>query len=251
MIHPRLTEFVKAMSLEGLAIPPSNGEDPAAKDFSLEDKADRWIINGVSYRNGMYGVDVGKELLPGGTQEEHARRRIQAATTNEYYAPDFPLFHGIINTLYQNREGEFKDKIEAAKTALANLINGKYLMTLTRVSYNPSGGAVITHNYLQTDEYQSTVSDCVGPDGDITTAANARELLQALLGTAQSPQEIAQVYTWLRGKPTRIWRVNAKPKNVVERIARFGADSDGSGFGCDGGVDGSVASPRVRAAKFL
>ena len=253
MIKPNLREFVKAMSLEGLAIPQTSQDPPevtGVQGFSLEDKADFWAIRGVSYRNGIYQVDLSKTLLPTGTQAQHAERRKQALETDSYYVPDFPLFHASINALYQNRDGRFKDEINRAKTSLAALINNKWLITLTRPAYNPDGTASLTHNYDHADSYQKIVSNFVGPDGDITGTANAQELLQALLDTRQTPQEISQVYAWLRGLPSRLWRVNAKPENRVESTAGFVADSDGSDFDCGRIPVDSDSGLGVRARKI-
>ena len=254
MITPRLQEFVRAMRLEGLAIPQSPQNPPpkeGSSDFSLTDQVDSWLINGISYKNGIYQVELSKALSQAGTQDQHAERRIQALTSNDFYTPDYPLFHGIVNTLYQNRESVFKDQIETTKTSLATLINGKWLMALTRIAYNPNRSALITHNYQQADAYQSVVNNFEGPDGDITIQANTQELLNSLLSTSQSPQEISQVYNWFRGKPSFLWRVNSKPKKLSERIAGFGAVSVGSVFdGCGGGPEVSSVSVRVRARKI-
>ena len=252
MITPKLQEFVRAMSLEGLAIPQSPQAPPkeGSPEFSLTDQADSWLINGISYRNGIYQVELSKALSQAGTQDQHAERRKESLTSNDFYTPDYPLFHGIINILYQNRESSFKDQIEATKTSLASLINEKWLMTLTRLAYAPNGSASITHNYHQPDSYPSTVNNFEGPDGDITTQPNTQELLNSLLSIPQSPQEISQIYTWFRGKPSYLWRVNSKPKKLSERVARFYAGSDRSYFICDWDPVSSDVSVRVRAKKI-
>ncbi len=219
-----------------------------SSDFSLEDEIDHFVINGIPYRNGIYPVDVFKVLLPSGTQDEHAQRRKEALTNNSFYTPDFPLFHSIINTLYQNREGLFKDQIEQARTFLSNLIEGKWLMNLTRIKYAPNGQDLIIHNYGQDDKYEINV-DFVGPEGDITTTNNAQAPLQALLSTQQSPQEIAQFYNWFRGKPSYLWRLNNRPESVDERVARFIASSGRSNFDCfwvHGDSDSSLGVRRAR-----
>ncbi len=218
------------------------------KDFSLEDKTDHLLMNGLSYRNGIYPVDISKTLLPSGTQEEHAQRRKGALTNNSFYTPDYPLFHSIINTLYQNREGFFKNEIEQARIFLSNLIEGEGLMTLTRVRYAPNGQDLVIHNYRQDDQYE-TPSDFVGPGGNITTTNNAQAPLQALLSTKQSPQEIAQVYNWFRDKPSYLWRLNNRPKRVGERVAGFFAGSGWSSFGCDRDLGDSDSSFGVRRAR--
>ena len=253
MISPRLKEFVRAMSLEGMALPsapPSGGDAKVSADFSIEDVAGCYRISGMEYRNGICQIDISKALLPAGTQEEHAQGRKQALANNDFYTPDFPLFHGVINALYQNREGPFKNQIESARASLSDLMNGKWLMTLTRIRYAPTGQDSVIHNYGQDDQYEAAIG-FVGPDGVITKQeTNAAPALQALLSTQQSPQEIDQVYKWLRNKNAYLWRVNNRPKNNDERVARFFADSDGASFDCYWVPQGSGAAfgVRVRAA---
>ena len=229
MIHPRLKQFVSAMSLEGMAIPAAppipRGTEDGSPGFSLEDLADSWRIHGISYRNEVNLVDVSKTLLPPGTQDEHAQGRKEALVNGSFYAPDFPLFHRAIDALYQNREGPFKDQIEAAKTSLSSMVNGKWLTMLTRIRYASSGQDSVIHNYKQDDRYE-TPSDFVGPDGLITKQeTNAGTALQALLDTQQSPQEINTVYRWFRGTDAYLWRLNSRPASVDERVARFEADA--------------------------
>lgn len=250
MIHPRLKEFVSAMSLEGLAIPeaPSSpgGTENGSPDFSLEDLSDCWRMQGVSYRNRIHQVDVSKALLPSGTQDEHAHRRKEALIDGSFYAPDFPLLHGVIHALYYNREGPFKDQIEAAKTSLSSLVYSKWLMTLTRIRHAPSGQDLVIHNYGQDDTYESS-SEFVGPDGLIDKQeTHAGTALQALLGTQQSPQEINQVYRWFRGTDAYLLRLNSRPKSVNERVAGFEASAGRVSLGCGWVPQSSISALGVR-----
>ena len=218
--------------------------------FSLEDLTGFWRINRVSYRNGIYQVEVSKTLIPSGTQAQHAQRRKEALTHDSFYTPDFPLFHGIIDTLHQNREGPCKDKIGAARKYLSDLVNGKWLMTLTRIRYAPNGQDLVIHAYGQDDTYE-TPSNFVGPDGFIAKPeTNAGAAPQALLGTQQSLQEINHVYRWFRNTDAYIWRINSIPKSVDERVARFNAGSGRADLYCSEGPRVSVASLGVRARKI-
>lgn len=237
------TELLKPVNLGSN---PPNGNS----DFSLEDKADYWTTNGVLYNNGIYSVDLSKALLPSGTQNDHAERRIQSRANNGFYTPDYSLQHAVINAWHQNRDGKFKDKIEHARQSLAESINGKWLMTLTRLSYDPSGRSLINHNYKQSDSYQEKVDNFEGPDGDITSIANVQDLMQALLSTKQSVAEILNIYNWFRGLPSYLWRIDSKPKNIIEKAAGFYALSDWSGFDCYGLFEYSDCSFGVRVRKI-
>ncbi len=106
MITQKLKDFVNAMSLEGLAIPTAHLTTiyrSASPDFSIEDLPDCYRINGIEYKGNISSWDISKTLLPAGTQDEHAKRRKQALIDGTFYTPDFPLFHGILNTLQTTR----------------------------------------------------------------------------------------------------------------------------------------------------
>jgi hypothetical protein len=254
MIKPELQKFVSDMSLEGLAIPKvlpiQGGNAVGTQDFSIEDLVDCWRIKDVSYKNGIYQADVSKTLLPQGTQAEHAQRRKEALTTGSFYAPDYPLFHGVINALYQNREESFKEQIEAARTFLLDFVSYIRLMTLTRIIYAPNGQDLVIHNYGQVDKYE-VPSNFVGPDGDITNPeTNAGAALQALLGTQQSPQEINQVYRWFSDTDFYLMRINTRPQEITEEIAVFIADAIWGYLVCDRDPQTSQFSLGVRAEKI-
>jgi hypothetical protein len=254
MINPRLQKFVGDMSLEGSAIPNASsnqgGNVGGSQDFSIEELAGFWRINGVEYKNEIYQVDVSKTLLPSGIPKEHAQRRKEALTNGGFYAPDYPLLHGVMNALCQNREGSFNGKIEEARTSLSDLVNDKWLMTLTGIRYAPHGQDLVIHNYGQYDKY-GVFSNVVGPDGDIQEPeTNAGAALQALLGTQQSPQEINQVYRWLRGTDFCLLRINTGLQKITEIIAMFDASFECGSFICCKTIPYVYASLGVRARKI-
>ena len=51
-----------------------------SKDFSLEELTDFYRINGISYRNEIYTVDLSKTLLESRTQDQHANQRKNAGS---------------------------------------------------------------------------------------------------------------------------------------------------------------------------
>jgi hypothetical protein len=258
MINPRLREFVNAMSLESSVIskapPDQGGNAGGSQDCSIEELVNCWRINGVSYRNGIYQVDASKTLLPEGTQKEHAQRRKEALTNNGFYTPDYPLFHGVMNALYQNREGSFNGKIEEARTSfidfLSNFVKNRWLTTLTRIRYAPHGQDLVIHNCGQDDEYE-VPSNFVGPSGDITKPeTNAGTALQALLGTQQSPQEINQVYGWFRDTDYFLARIGTRPQEITEEMAIFVTRCKSACFDCFGDPLYPFPSLGVRAEKI-
>lgn len=225
-------------------------QDKGSKDFSLTQTPEYFRISPVPLRDGIYEFDFRKALAPNSTQDELAEARIQALKTGGFYAPSYPEFHAVINTLHKNREGPLKDEVKEARILISDLINGKWLNLLTRIAFNPDGSAVFTHSYKQPDSYTIKVNNFEGPNGDITATRNTEEFMQVLLDTNQTPQEIDQVYRWLRELPSNVYRINSKPRNIEERVAWFFAGSGRSNFFCDRHVDNSDSSPWVRAQKI-
>ena len=216
--------------------------------FSLEDLTDFWQVNGVSYRDGIYQVDLAKTLLDKGNtkiQDRWVEYSKKAISNNEFYVGDFPLYHSLFSILFKNKENpNYKTKIEEAKKFISDNMFKYWLMTLTRIEYKPSGKDKVIHNYGMQDQY-GIQEDIVGKD-DYITQINPQNELKAILGS-DNINEINQVYNWITGNNAYLWRVNSKPYNDIECVARFYAVSDGAGLGCDWGPDNSDGVLGVRA----
>ena len=189
----------------------------------LESKIDSWKISNVNYRNGIYAVELAKELLPAKTQDEHAQHREQAK--GDFYTADMPLYHSLFTALYQQRNSPQAEEIRAF---IQKSMREKWLATLTRIAYQPKGNDKIIHNYSTKEQYELQ-GNIVGPDREIVREDSLA--LKALLGM-DNIDEIKEVYNYINQTPTYIWRVNSKQKNVDERIARFSAGSVGASLSC-------------------
>ena len=209
-----------------------------APDTGIQSAKDSWRVLGVSYRNGIYSVDLAKQLLPARTQEEHAEHRNKAGK-GEFYIADMLLYHTLFTALFKQKD---KPESEEAREFIQKQMGGHWLMTLTRIAYQPTGDDLVIHNYNTKDRYEINAS-VVGPDRFIE--ARDSKALEALLGTGNI-SEINSVYNWISQTPAYIWRLNSKPIQVCERVARFLADSDGALLDCDGNPDFSDSSLGVR-----
>ena len=254
-INPNLIKLAEQTYNPELEIDESvleETKEPIKKsgEFTLEDLTDFYRINGVNYRDNIYTVDLSKALLSGKTQEQHAEHRKEAITNNEFYTQDYPLFHSMITALKENKDGQYRQKIGEVRQFIKDLALKYWLMTLTRIQYNPNGKDTIIHNYKQQDKYEAKI-DFIGPDGYITNkkTGNVIKPLQALLNTKQSIQEINNAYKWLTDVDTYLWRINSKPGNIYERIARFSIDSGRAYLYCGRNPEYSYSSLGVRAAK--
>jgi len=220
-------------------------------DFSLENLTDFYSISGIPYRNEICCIDLSKTLLPSKTQDEHAEHRLNAKS-GEFCLGDMSLYHALFTALYNNRDSQsFKDQIEEARQFIKESMLEHWLMTLTRIKYNPDGNDLVIHNYHQKDEWKDSINTFVGPGGylnDVSTT-NVERPLQALLDTQQNASEINSVYIWLTGGNAYISRVNSLPEEFDERVAGLDAGSDGASLDCDRSPSSSVESLGV--AKFF
>ena len=201
-------------------------------NFQVNHMNDCWSISGVGYRNRIHTVDLAKSLLDNGsakTQDDWASYSEASISQNGFRTPDYPLLYGIVKAIYMGRNDSTKaQEIGEAQKFLKDTSRAKWLMTLTRISYKSRGNDVVIHNFGTRDTYEE-LSDFIGPDGFITAASASP--CKALLGT-DDIQEIKDVFQWLNGTNTYLWRVNSKAD--TERIARFVADSGGAVLGCGG-----------------
>ena len=225
--------------------PPPPGREAETR---IHTTADFWTIEGVFYRGKVHAVDLAKTLLDKGavkTQDRWIDYTRKARTRNDFYLPDFPLLHGIVTRLYEQRS---QAGVEAIRAQVQAWTREKWLMTTTRIKYNKKGQDEVIHNYTLPDEERIDTS-FVGPDEWIK-GSTTPEAVQVLLGTSQSMLEINTVYRWLSGTDTYLYKVNTKPSQPDERVARFDASSDGVGLYCNRDPQGSNSGLGVRARKM-
>ena len=221
-----------------------------SKNFSLEDKTNFYKINGIPYKNGIYTIDLSREFLQSKTQDQHAQHKIE--NPDDFSIEDISLYHAMFNTLHQNKNSQYKDVVEEVRNFIKQTMNQRWLTTLTRIRYNPDGKDIIIHDYKQSDKSQINIDTFVGPDGYITKSktTNITKPLQSLFNTTQSVNEINQVYKWLNDVDSYIWRLNSRPENIDERVARLDAGSDWADLNCSGGPSSSYDGLGVRKKIF-
>jgi len=225
----------------------SNPETPANKipnpniSIPVSNSGSYWRIP-VNYRNGIYTVDLAKSLLDNGTsktQKDWAEYRKVAEPKGEFYTGDMPLYHSIFTSLFKQKD---KPESEEARKFIQKEMRARWLMTLTRIAYQPKEKDKIIHNYGIKDKYELE-ENIVNPDRIIETADS--KVLEAILGTGDV-SEIKNVYNWINSTDTYIFRLNSKPDEIQERVAMFDASSDWAYLDCDGHPDDSFASLGVR-----
>jgi len=212
-----------------------------------------WAISGVQYRGGVHDVLLAKSLLDGGskkTQDNWARLYSPAKDKGEFYTPDYPIFYGLLKALYNAKDDTTKStEIAEAQKFLKDTSRAKWLMTLTRIAYQPSDKDRVIHNFGTDDKYEEQV-DFITPDEWIKDTSNPASY-RALLGTEDNVQEINNVFQWLNGTNTYAWKVNSRPSSVDERVAGFYADSVRAFLSCDWGPSYTDSSLGVCLRKKI
>ncbi|MFA5174467.1 MAG: hypothetical protein WC438_04775 [Candidatus Pacearchaeota archaeon] len=213
---------------------------------SIINVGDYWTIPNVSYRNGIHTFDLSKTLLENGqakTQEQWAEYRKIAQPKAEFYTGDMPLYHAVFTALFEQKDNpQFKQIAEEARQFIQNSMRQKCPITLTRIAYQPRGKDKIIHNYKTNEQYELE-EKIIGPDRLIESGDCLA--LKSLLGNGDI-NKINSVYQWINQTNAYLWRLNEKPKNVDERVARFNALSDGVDLDCYGVPEDADASLGVR-----
>jgi hypothetical protein len=203
-----------------------------------------WTLENVQYKGQNCTVDLARELLDNGnahTQDEWASIYGTSKSQGEFYTPDYPTFYGILKAI----EGA---NLEEARQFIKDTSRANWLMTLTRIVYQPAGkDDLIIHNYGTSDKWDRSV-DFITPDEWIKETKKPKSY-QTLLDTSDSIQDINSLFKWLNGTDTKAWKLNSKPKSIDERVARFYAYSDGSVLYCGGNSTYANASLGVRLAR--
>lgn len=233
--------------------PNSGGGSPGSTNPSIQSLSDFWSISGIQYRNSVYTVDLMKVLLDGGstkTQDDWVVLYDNARDQNEFHIPDYPLLYGIVKTLYtlRNRVTQQTEVAEAQKF-LKDTFRAKWLMTSTRIKYQPSGDDLIFHNYGTRDVYEER-APFIGINKKVEASDNPQGY-QKLLGTNDTSQEVIDVFKWLNDTDMYIYCVTNRLSAVDERVARFGANYAGTVLYCDGYPTNSDSGLGVRLRKKI
>lgn len=214
---------------------------------SLEDRADHWRVEDVVYRDGVYSVDLAKKLLPARTQDEHARHAREARQTNDFHAAEAPLYHSVFTTIFRNHDSQQQAIREQIRS---RAFFNRWLMTLTKIIYTPTGQDTVIHNVGLPDQYEVN-ENITGPNEWLNWRSNTDKLYRALLGT-EGISGIREVYMWIARKEyTYLWRLDHKSTNNDERVVGFYTDRQRVGLNCKGKLSYICASLGVRIMSVV
>ena len=216
----------QAKVLEELLRMPAEPPKTGNVVFGIAEFSDGYSVSGINYR-GINSCDFAKATLPSRTQDQHAEHARQAKP-DEFRASSAPLVYAICKALYKNKDGAQKELVEKTRRTVEGIIGpGKpWIIALSRAKYNPQGLDEVVHDYKQPTQYSKNVA-LVGPDGFITKPeTKAEAYAQALLDTTDKPEEINAVFKWITGNDSYAYRLNATPKQAVERVVALGVNDD-------------------------
>ncbi|MBI4117034.1 hypothetical protein HY449_04800 [Candidatus Pacearchaeota archaeon] len=237
--------------LEGTKI--QNAPEPIQPNPNLDfhSASEFWTVGRVPYRNGLYRIDLSKQLLDRGqnhTQDEWSQFSESAKQKGDFYVGNFPLYHALFAALHNLKgDSQIEKDVEAARNFLEKEFHANWLITLTRIKYSKTGKDKVIHNHGM-QNCSVVDAEFVGPDEYVEDATNM-EPYKALLGT-DDKNEINSVYKWLTGRRPYLYRVNSKPDKDREFVAGFVAGSGWAGLGCNWNPSGAGRALGVRAQKI-
>ncbi len=188
---------------------------------------DCWQVPGVEYRNGIYTINLLKALLDSGndkTQDDWIRYSLEAKSRGDFYAGSMPLQYALFRALSSQ---DTQDALEA-REFIKKQMREKWLMTTTRLRYNPSGKDEIVHDCKMPEEF-ILEAGLIGKDKFIDSSDS--KALEALI-LDSDVDRVNRVFSSINGTNAYIWRLNSKPNQVIETVAGFGADSVRAGLYC-------------------
>ena len=144
-------------------------------------------------------------------------------------------FSAVLGPAYDLREKG--GDVEEVRKFLQSSFRNHYPQTLTRIENMPDGQKDVIVNAYETPFEKREEIDFIGKDGKLATHLS---LEQSLGLTGQSPERVIEILNWLNEtSQTYLVRVNRKPEQKIETVARFDASSGGAYLNCD--WDPSVA----------
>lgn len=213
--------------------------------------------------SGSYGaVQVTEKLLDNGRFRTQAGW--QAYRNETGWGPgSAPLQFALHSAVYDNNIAilaalaEGRGDAEKLRVTLASVkklrslfagdFRNRWMMTATGVTYRAGASGIVTHD-AGTPEERTLEARLAGPNGRIDDGMSGE--MQALLGSPDV-KRVSDVYKWITGKKSYLWRIDKAPEIGTERALVLGVSSLNDVFViyADVGIVGSGGSARgVRVA---
>ncbi len=196
--------------------------DLASSKFNIEELEDRFVLSPLKLHDGLYRVEWNKEL-----QDEKLRTQDawnQFLQGSEWSLPSGPLYYATIKSLYYNHDSNYKEVIGKFKEKLQSDFKKDWMITSTQIKYSAIGLDEIMHDYGSSNPYKIE-ANLVGQNGQITAQSGFEVSIESLLGTSDSA-EVEEVFEWVSGRKSHLWRLNGKPRNDVMQALVLGVIDD-------------------------
>jgi hypothetical protein len=157
-------------------------------------------------------ICLASSLLPSMDQD-----KLSTYETGEgFHGASMPEYFEVFQALYDLRESG--SEVEQARQFIRESFRNHNPKTLTRLVYAPKGRDRIIHNYKTNRATRKSV-DLVGEEGPVLKVLT-EETSQALTG--KTPEQVEELFNYITGNSTQIWRMKEKPEVIYERVAWFG-----------------------------
>lgn len=148
-------------------------------EFKIEELEDRFVLGPINYNNLSYEAELCKKLLDNG--ESHSALEWQRLLKySEWSLPSGSFYFAMFSTLYQNRDGKYKELINKLTRKFLDDFWDNGLITSTKVNYVQDAFEIIHDSES---------------DGQYLVIANEDNLLESVLG-ANSDEEAEQIIEW-------------------------------------------------------
>ena len=129
----------------------------------------------------------------------------------------------LFGDMYGLRDSDSGELIEQARQYIQGVMREGGFGTLTDLTYTPKGKKdKIVHGFGKTERPIVQEVNLVGQDGRLSDVLSQEA---SLAWTGKSPEEAAELLSYINQTPAYLWRLNSEPSRNVERVARFSADS--------------------------
>ena len=225
MIDPKkLDEIARKLGIRKYAVnspAKDNASDPKENNSGLNitEKDDKYILEGISYKDSLYHVEWFKDLLDNG--KSHTQQDWITMQKNHEFGektiPDAPLYNATMLGLYSAKSFGIAKKV---KTMFNFFFNDYYLTTSSKIIYSPLCLDKIVHSIGTDSEYEVEV-DIAGESMFVNGKSQCEEAVKAIFGT-DDLDGIKKVYKWLSGYEPYLLRLKNKPSKIIELCVVLG-----------------------------
>jgi hypothetical protein len=179
-------------------------------EFRLTTSPDFYTLEGITLQGKPGRVEIAKELVNNSlyrTQEEWA------ALPGLGQHGSGPLIYSVLSALYDHRDDKSANSLISHFT---RTLEHYGLETSTRIYYQPSGLALIKHDYGLPSEQTLEMRFPSVPFGICLGDIETPEITQALLGE-KNPVKASMVFEWFSEHVPRLWYEEFPPSKTETR----------------------------------